>query len=392
MGTGERALNNHPESAPFDLTPHPSSSPSNFKLQTSASAAPTPDNNQPWRFDIHRDAFVIRLDRSRLLPSDVDGMFDLIGLGAALTNVYLATAAAGQPTRILIENADGHLVPPPSEISDYAGWEDEGELAAEIFKRHTNRRPYSTRPLTAAEREQLVSAALPAVPGLERFRITWLTRRPEISRFAALVARCDRLRFEYPAFHAELFKQLRFGPEEAERTGDGLDVRTLELPPGGATFLSMLRSWKAMQMFRAVGGTRLLAFPSRISVIRSGAVGLVSFGPSGGGDALSSEAPLESWRRDSLLTGAVFQRLWLKASRLGLALQPLGSLPLFFARINRLGGAGLTIQDQQAVRRLESRFQNLVPHLKGHTLGMAFRIGHARPPKYRSPRRSGFPA
>ncbi len=318
-------------------------------------------------------------------------MFDLIGLGAALANIQLASAATGTSAAVRIEDADGQLTDPPAEISRLHSPAEDSLLAAEIERRHTNRRPYSTRPIEPAELAQLAQTALATQEPDGRFQVAWLTDRNHIGRFAKLVARCDRLRFEYPAFHAELFKQLRFRPSEAEQTGDGLDVRTLELPPGGALALRMLKPWPVMRIWKALGGTRLLAFPSRVSVLRSGAVGLVAFrSRDDRATSETSSSPLEAWREDCLIAGAIFQRLWLKASQLGLALQPLGSLPLFFARLNRLDGEGLTPSDQQTVQHLQNQYQNLVPHLSSHTLGMAFRIGNAKPPKYRS-RRSAFP-
>ena len=129
-----------------------------------------------------------------------------------------------------------------------------------------------------------------------------------------------------------------------------------------------------------------MALPSRWSVLRSGAIGLLAMRVSHG-DANLSSVPLQQWREHCLVAGAALQRLWLKASKLGVALQPLGSLPLFFARIHRLRGEGLTARDQKAVQHLEREYRAMVPELSGWTLAMAFRIGYAKLPRYRAPRR-----
>ena len=351
-------------------------------------AAPTPDNNQPWLLETRNSALAIRLDRSRLLPSDVDGMFDLIGLGAALANVHIVRGQANDTDAlpVLIENADGELVEPPRDVWPPLSPDVCRELATEVPRRHTNRRPYARRVPRRVDLDALAGAAVADGALEHRCRVAWLTERSAIGKFAGLVARCDRLRFEYPAFHAELFKQLRFRPSEVQQCGDGLDVRTLELPPGAATFLRCLRSWSVMRIFKRLGGTRLMALPSRWSVLRSGAVGLLAMRVSVG-DADLSSVSLEQWREHCLVAGAALQRLWLKASQLGVAIQPLGSLPLFFARIHRLRGEGLTARDQKTVQRLEEEYRRMVPELSGWTLAMAFRIGYAKPPQYRSPRR-----
>ena len=356
-------------------------------------AAPTPDNNQPWLLETRNSALAIRLDRSRLLPSDVDGMFDLIGLGAALANLHIVRSQANDTDalQVLIENADGELVEPPREVWPPLSPDACRDLATEVPRRHTNRRPYARRVPKREDLDELIGAAVADGALMHRCRVAWLTERSVIGKFAGLVARCDRLRFEYPAFHAELFKQLRFRPSEVQQRGDGLDVRTLELPPGAATFLRCLRSWSVMRIFKGLGGTRLTALPSRWSVLRSGTIGLLAMRVSHG-DADLSSISLQQWREHCLVAGAALQRLWLKASKLNVALQPLGSLPLFFARIHRLRGEGLTARDQQAVQRLEREYRAMVPELSGWTLAMAFRIGYAKPPRYRSVRRSDLAA
>src|SRR5262245_34126354 len=53
--------------------------------------APSPDNNQPWAFQIRENSEILLYhDVSRALPSDVGYMFSLIALGAALENLCIA--------------------------------------------------------------------------------------------------------------------------------------------------------------------------------------------------------------------------------------------------------------------------------------------------------------
>ena len=59
-----------------------------------------------------------------------------------------------------------------------------------------------------------------------------VTERPHISEIAWLLAASDLIRFQYEPFHNKLFQQLLFMATEAEQTRVGLDVRTLEMPPG----------------------------------------------------------------------------------------------------------------------------------------------------------------
>jgi len=64
-------------------------------LVRAAVLAPSPDNNQPWRLDVQDDRLRFYLDAERALPSDVNSMFDLVGLGAAVENARIAAGGVG---------------------------------------------------------------------------------------------------------------------------------------------------------------------------------------------------------------------------------------------------------------------------------------------------------
>ena len=141
------------------------------------------------------------------------------------------------------------------------------------------------------------------------------------------MAASDLIRFQYEPFHNELFRQLRFTVKEAEQTRDGLDVRTLELPPGAGWLLRKLQPWKRMRKIHQLGLGRFLTMPSALAVKRSGAIGLLSV----------NKAKAEPF----LHGGMALERLWLTATAFNLAVQPLGSLPIFLAHWHQLGGSRL---------------------------------------------------
>src|SRR5256885_43272 len=64
-------------------------------LAAAATLAPSPDNNQPWRLVTGDDTLEIQLDRSRSLPSDVNGMFDLTAIGCDASNTRFTRSCFG---------------------------------------------------------------------------------------------------------------------------------------------------------------------------------------------------------------------------------------------------------------------------------------------------------
>jgi len=212
-----------------------------------------------------------------------------------------------------------------------------------------------------------------AAGGFPQVRLDWVDDRRRIRSFARVIAASDRFRFEYEPFHQEIYRQLRFSAEEAERTRDGLDLRTLELPPGTGLVLRLLRSWPRMRLLNRLRLNRLLTAPSALSVWKSGALGVVSLPDPSNSNFLEG--------------GRAFQRIWLAAQAEGLAMQPLGSLPVFLGHLEQLRGERLTAAHQGLSRRLGERFRRLVPAAMDRTLLMVFRLGHASPPNVRSLRR-----
>jgi len=410
------------------------------ELISAALAAPTPDNNQPWRFHCQNRQLTVSFDDERRLPSDVMGMFDLIGLGAALTNLRLTARSLGFDTQItlprtsidsstrsnpdpssslglptaLVKIIDGPISEAdpddfdpttvktapiePNNANSRANQprltRGDESLTSMIFHRHTNRHGYSKQQISVNRLDELrIQAELvesissdDATPG-SKLQTTWLTQRADISQMARLVARCDLMRFRYRPFHEELYRQLRFTKAQAELTRDGLDVRTLALPPGGRGLLQILRSWNVMRFLNTTQLSQLLGIPTRGTIRQSGAMGIISFPRTHNSEPKTSADSVERWHRDCIDSGSYLQKLWLAASRHCLAVQPLGSLALFFAREEQLDGAELGEHDRREINRTRSRFNKINPNLTDHSISMIFRIGHAPTAAHRSKRR-----
>ncbi|GAB6165748.1 hypothetical protein JCM19992_17480 [Thermostilla marina] len=339
-----------------------------------ACRAPSPDNNQPWLFSVCDDSIVVYRDDRRRLPSDVWNMFDLLALGAAVENMSLAAGAHGYAADVewLLEDAPSPINgrEPIAKVR-FGSPAERDPLVEVVGERHTNRRNYRKTPI-ADETLQRLTAQVSRVA--EAVHVHWLTDRSAIRAYARLTARADRLRFEYRPFHAELFRQLRFSPREAAETADGLDVRTLALPPGASLVLRGLRSWHVMAWLARVRLTGALTVPSAMAVVNSGAVAVIAV-----------ERPI---RRLFVEAGRAIERLWLQSTRENLAVHPLGSLPIFLAHEEIAGGAKLSERHRAESRRLRDRLDALLPDVRGACPVMALRLGDACAPKVRSVRRS----
>ena len=270
---------------------------------------------------------------------------------------------ADESHREAVERGDA-----PAATLSLTGGGQPDPLAREMSRRCTCRKMYSTRRVVEASLDALTKAA-----ESPRTRMDWVVDRPGIRTVARLITISDRVRFEYEPFHNEVFRQLRFSAEEVERTRDGLDIRTLELPPGTGAVLRFLRPWKRMQWLHRLGFGSLLTMPSAVSVLRSGAIGVLSVA--------------EPTVAEIVQGGRAMQRMWLATTAEGLAIQPLGSLSVFVAHVEQLHAQKLSRRHEERITDLIRRCNELIPAIKGRTTLAWFRVGYASPPKYRSLRR-----
>jgi len=161
------------------------------ELVRAAVAAPSMHNTQPWRFRIQDAGSTIELhlDPARMLPvGDPDGRAVHIACGAALLNVRVAVADAGlRPDIRLLPSSDQSLLLAEIRLGGRhhpTRWER--ELHAAIWRRQTNREPFSNRLVPPGIRAELAEAAC-----LEGATLAFLDR-DEAERVLRLAAEAER--------------------------------------------------------------------------------------------------------------------------------------------------------------------------------------------------------
>jgi hypothetical protein len=125
--------------------------------------APSGDNTQPWRFElVDENALVVHGSDTRdTVVYDLDGRASQMAIGALLESIEIAASTLGLRARIL-QRPD---LPEQTPTFDVTLCMDESlepdPLAPYLKVRSVQRRPMSTRPLTATERAPAPNIASP---------------------------------------------------------------------------------------------------------------------------------------------------------------------------------------------------------------------------------------
>ncbi len=269
----------------------------NYLLEA-ARCAPSADNTQPWRLRWAGGTLAVGYDAARAGNATFapENPATLLAMGALLENLRQAAAAA----EIRLESVD-HPVneyfrlsvssdsPLPATCADHP-----------LFFRHTSRLPFHADPLPAVLSGWLAEQCEGAA------RVAVLGRSSEIDRVAKLVGQASAIRFRTREITEWLGRSLRFTPSDVA-SGDGLDVDTLHLPPGGRALLRLIADWRRMESFNRWGAYRLLAAIEAKAV--SNASAIVAVVSAGG-------------HREAFNAGQLMERIWIELNRQGLSVQP----------------------------------------------------------------------
>lgn len=179
-----------------------------------ATLAPNGHNTQAWRFQLSEGRIDILPDYARRTPIvDPDDHHVFVSLGAAAEILAIAGASRGRAGRASFNPAgDGSVAFEFGEASAL-----EPALFDAITRRQSTRADYDGRAVAASDLQALADAA--ETPGVD---LILITQRPQMDRLRDLILAGNSVQLSDPAFMRELKSWIRFSPQEAMTTGDGL--------------------------------------------------------------------------------------------------------------------------------------------------------------------------
>jgi hypothetical protein len=331
------------------------------ELAAVAGRAPSADNSQPWLFRWNGRELAI----SYMLRPQERSVFSasshatLLSVGAVAENIqvvlnanslsaqwcWTSSLASGNPYgSIALQHA-------PSKLT----------IPAAPMLRHTNR--------LAFRRDALPKDLLGKLSDYQQggSRVAILAEPRQKSRLIRLVRLCSEARFCHRQLHEWLMASLRFTEDEVAR-GDGLDIRTLGLPPGGTQFLRLTSDWSRLKALNRLGAYKLLALAETGLLSRAPALVCIVGAPDAGGivDA-----------------GRLMCRVWIDLNLNGLAVHP---YYVVTDQIVRLREGTLAAGFEATIAEVDKEGSQLLNLRPNEALHMIFRVGYPTADPVRSRR------
>jgi hypothetical protein len=332
--------------------------------------APSGDNTQPWRFEITGDhsCVVHAFDTRRHCVYDLTGRPSQIAVGAMLETARIAATGLGLRADVVHLPSDDEQPLFEVTLSDDRAVQAD-PLIPFITTRCTNRRPFSRRALTEAEKDALQASVGPS------HSLVWLEgpRRAEVARLMFASAKIRLTIPEAYEVHRSIIEwNARFSETKIPDQAVGMD------PVGLALMRWAMKSWPRTRLLSVyLGGTLLprLQLDLLPGLGCAAHVAIVARDPPGSVGA-------------HVAAGAAVQRLWLTATKLGLQHQP-EMTPLIFAGYDRTGiqftreAAALS-----AAARVRERIDGLFAPAPTENVVWLGRLGEGAAPRSRSIRPS----
>jgi hypothetical protein len=317
--------------------------------------AASPHNTQPWAFALAPNSVDVFVDGARGTGA-VDPLRreQYIGLGAAVENLVLGAAARGLAPDVtwLPDGDDDDRV---ATVALGSSGAESGALYDAIGGRHTNRGPYTSRPVSSRTLAALVDPS-----GLDGVAVHWLADpEPKAALSELLIDAAEALTHDEQQSR-DGFVWFRGSNDEIQRHRDGLVLDGQGLSP------LVLGMAKLLPASSRTDGDKFWVKQTRtVHTATAAAYGVIT-----------TTSPDE--RRTQLDAGRLLQRVHLSATSRGIALQHMNQIT---ERIDREATTG-------AVPTFAARFAELLPD--GQQPLLTFRVGYpvreARPTPRRSAR------
>ncbi len=266
--------------------------------------APSADNSQPWCFRLSNSEIFVEYaaDRVGNLTFAPDDPATLLAIGGLLENlIQISHHLSLECSWVLFPHGEKESTYFSFSLPKSDAFFIESKTKDDFANtRHTNRFPYKKLSIQL----DLISGIIGMHEGSASLK--FFDKPDKISAMAAVARQASEVRFQTQEVHEWLARSLRYSKREVAR-GDGLDLATIPLPPGGAVFMRFIMNWKWMSRLNLLGAYKLMAaLDVKLLEQAPGLIAIV------GG----------ATREEIIFAGRLLTRVWTELNSKGLAVHP----------------------------------------------------------------------
>jgi len=333
------------------------------KILEIAVNAPSGSNSQPWKFKVlgnRIDVYALPEKDHPILNYRNRGTW--IAHGALLENVIISAAEFGYKTSYIVfpdKNNPNLTV----RIELLKGEIQKDPLFPFIPVRATNRKKYERTPLSFDQKKSLTETVKEIGHGTLRL----VEGKEEIQTLGEAGSMNEVVMLEDETLHKLFFNEIVWTKKQEER-GGGLYLKTMEFKPPQVVALKIFRHWPVMKILNKIGIARAIARGNAKIYSSAAAMGAIIVGDKD---------------EEFFHAGILLERIWLKASSMGLSLQLITGVLFFWQRIQ----AGLDKEfSKEHIELVREAYKKTaaVFGVQNELIALMFRIGKDGEPSARS--------
>ncbi len=337
------------------------------KILKAAVMAPSGENTQPWKFEVHGSVIYVinHFERDQSVYNwGQRGSF--IANGAAIENIVIAAKEFGySPNVVLFPDANDERLVAQIELTLAHVAKD--SLYKYISQRVTNRKKYNTESLTKAELDQLLNSGAE-----ENIKIHFTQEHEHKKTLGKVGSTNEVIMLSNEELHKFFFNHINWDQKEDDEKKIGFFIETLELAPPAKASFKIIKNWKVMNVFNKLGFHKMVGKQNAKTNAAAAGFGVLT---------VPNLEPL-----NFLQAGRAMQRFWLTATKLNLSMQPLTGIIFFMYRILANDTGKFSPEHISKIKLAYNEIRSTFGIKDEETIAFMFRIGHAEKPTARSSR------
>lgn len=308
--------------------------------------APSAGNVQPWKIYKKDQHYHLFLDPERIgFFGDYHYQASLLSVGGVVRNMKYYALDNGLKAEVnwFPDHSNELYV---AQVSFEANTQAEAHpLSNFIETRHTNRHFFEPTTISDEFQNELKDLEK-QYPGLQ----VHLVRDEEmIKSLAECVAKADVQRVLDKEGHKGFFAEIRWSDDMAKRTGDGIDIETVDITPAERAGFEIAKDWKAVELLSELNLGNAFGSLSKDALMTSSGAILISG---------------KKFSQDTLVKGGeLMQDAWLLATKYDYAVQPLLSTCLFYNMYNHGGEHLMSDNLKMTLNEIKPDYSKIFPLL-----------------------------